>query len=498
MLVKAKSINLVTGKPIAILPREIAKWLNVHIGERIIIKKYLDNKSIIAVIDVTKTEEKADYIYVSEEIINYLNIKEGDILEINPAQKPVSTVYIKEKLDGKKLNYNKLYAIMKSIVTNELTEAEIAYFVSASYIRGMTFEEIVDLVKAMVNVGKRINFKEKVIDKHCIGGIPGNRTTPIVTSIIAAAIKELKLNAVMPKTSSRAITSAAGTADVIELIAKVEFDVEQIKKIVKKAKACLVWGGSLGLSPADDKIIQVERFLNLDPKSQLIASIMSKKISVGSKFVIIDIPYGKGSKVKTEKEALELKSLFEKVGKKFNINVKCVLTDGNQPIGNGIGPMLELIDVIKVLKGKDDKPKDLYEKSLHLSSELLGMLIGKNKAKETAKKILDSGKAFNAFKEIIKAQEGDVDEKKLITSDIFFELKSDKNGKIVDIDNKKINFIARIAGCPVDKLAGIYLEKHLGEKIEKNETYAIIYAETKEKLDYALKLFKEMKPIVIK
>ncbi|MEM2932598.1 MAG: thymidine phosphorylase [Candidatus Pacearchaeota archaeon] len=499
MFVKARALNLLTGKPVAIIPSEISKWLNVHVGDRIIIKKYGEQKEIIAVIDITKTEEKADYIFISNEIIDFLKIKENDLLEINVAQRPISTVYIKEKLDGRKLDYKKLFEIMRSIVHNELTEAEIAYFVSASYIRGMDINEITDLTRAMVDVGNKIRFDKKfVIDKHCIGGIPGNRTTPIVVSMIAAAIKELKLDAVMPKTSSRAITSASGTADVIELLARVEFNISEIKQIVNKAKACLVWGGSLGVSPADDKIIQVERFLNLDPKSQLIASIMSKKISVGSNVILIDIPFGEGAKVKTKSEAFILKKYFEAMGRKFKMKLKTVLTEGNQPIGNGIGPVLELRDVMAVIKNRPTKPEDLANKSVFLAKQILGMVINKEKAEKIVEKLIKNGKVYEAFKTIIKAQGGEIDEKRLEPSNIFNEIKSEKNGKIASIDNKKINFIARLLGCPADKLAGLYLKKHLNDAVEKGETYAILYAETKEKLDYATKIFNEIKPIIIK
>jgi len=497
MLVKIRGIGLLTGRPIIILPKEIAKWLNVNVGERIVVNKYGEKKQIVAVVDITKIEERADFVYASDEIINYLNLKENDVVEINPAQKPLSVLYIKEKLDGKSLNYNRLFEIMKNIVNNELTEAEIAYFISSMYIRGMNKKEILSLVKAMVDVGQRIKFNYKyVLDKHCIGGIAGNRTTPIVVSIVVSAINELKLNAVIPKTSSRAISSASGTADVIELFANVEFDVDEIKRIVNRVKGCLVWGGSLGVSPADDKIIQVERLLNLDPKSQLIASILSKKISIGSNRLIIDIPYGKGAKIETKNEALKLKKMFEYTSSKFGLKTKVLITDGKQPIGNGIGPCLELIDVLKVLKNSKDKPKDLYEKSIYLATELLGLIMDKSKAQKIVEKVIKEGKAFDAFKKIIKEQKGSI--KELTPSSIFSEIKAEKKGKIVEIDNRKINFIARVLGCPADKFAGIYLEKHLNEEVEKDETYAIVYAETKEKLDYGVKVFKELKPIVIK
>jgi thymidine phosphorylase len=496
MLAKVKSLNIIAGRPVAFLPIEIAKWLNVAVGDRIAIKKYGQANEIAAIVDITKTEER-DCVYLSNEVFSILKLAEGDVVEINPAQKPLSIFHIKEKLDGKKLSYEKIYEIISKIVKNELSEAEIAYFVSACYTRGMSMDEIFNLTKAMIEVGKRISFDTKyVLDKHCIGGIPGNRVTPLITSIVAAAIKEFKLDAVMPKTSSRAITSAAGTADVIELIARVEFDVDEIKAIVKKAYGCLVWGGGLGISPADDKIIHVERFLNLDPENQLIASIMSKKIAVGSNTILIDIPYGKGAKAESLEKARKLKTMFETIAKRFKVKLKAVLTDGKQPIGNGIGPMLELIDSIAVLKNKPNKPLDLYNKSVFLAKQLLAMV--NKKAAQSVEHLLKSGKAYEAFERIIKAQGGEVNEKKLMTSGIYEEIKSEKDGKIVEIDNKKINFVARVAGCPVDKLAGIYLMKHLGDKVEKAEPYAILYAETKEKLQHALKVFKSIAPITIK
>src|SRR3989344_4496891 len=177
----------------------------------------------------------------------------------------------------------------------------------------------------MCESGKVISWgNREVADKHSIGGIPNNRTTPIVVSICASH------GILMPKTSSRAITSAAGTADVVEVLANVELSDKELKKVVLKTNACLVWGGSLGLAPADDKLIKIERALNLDPESQLLASILSKKLAAGSKFVLIDIPYGHGAKVSRE-EAAKLGRRFISLARKFRIKIKVVLTDGSHP-----------------------------------------------------------------------------------------------------------------------------------------------------------------------
>ncbi len=289
MLLKVKSLGLLAGRPVAILHSKTARKLNVHIDERVEIKSM--HGRIISIVDTVKGLLEEDEIVLSEDVVRYLKLKQGQGVEVNAAEETRSAQYIREKIKGKELSKEKINAIISDIVSNKLTESEIAYFVAAEYINRMSMREILYLIEAIVDTGKRLGIKNGVIaDKHSIGGVAGNRTTPIVVSICGAA------GLTIPKTSSRAITSAAGTADVIETIAKVEFSVDQIKKIVKKVNACFVWGGALGLAPADDKIIQVERLLNLDPEAQLIASILSKKVAAGSTHVIIDIPAGKSAK----------------------------------------------------------------------------------------------------------------------------------------------------------------------------------------------------------
>lgn len=492
MKLKIKVLSFSAGRPISILNASTASKINVHVGERILISKYGDN--IISIIDVSRNFIKSDEIAVSTEIIDKLKINEGDEVEVSLAQKPESTLFIRKKIDGIALSKEEIFHIIKDIVENALTEAEIAYFVSAVYKHGMNEAETKALINAMVSTGKKLNFTGKVVDKHSIGGIAGNRTTPLVVSICAAA------GLTMPKTSSRAITSAAGTADVVESIARVEFSAEEIKKIVEKTGGCMVWGGSLGLSPADDKLIQVERILNLDPEPQLLASVLSKKISIGSEYVLIDIPYGKSAKV-DRKKGKELKRKFEKLGKSFGLKLKCVLTNGEQPIGNGIGPFLEIRDIIKVLKNEISAPKDLKKKAIFLAGEIFE-LVGKarkGQGQKLAENLLVSGKAFEKFKDIIEAQSGKVPsimdiEKKLggKKKDILAQ----SNAVIKEINNKNINFLANIAGSPMDKGAGLYLHKHLGEKVKKGEKILTIYSESESRLSRALEFFNNLKPIV--
>lgn len=490
MLLKVKSLNLLTGRPVAILHEKTAKILSVYQGDRVRVKH---GHSMAAIVNIATGILKENEIYLSKEVMRHINAKESYAVEVNAEPPPHTTKFILQKLNGKELDESKLLEIIGDIVHNKLTEAEIAYFVSGVYIHGMSNQETANLSKSMAKFGKIFKLTGNVYDKHSIGGIAGNRTTPIIVSICAAA--GLK----MPKTSSRAITSAAGTVDVIETMAKVEFSIAELNNIIKKAGACLVWGGSLGLAPADDKIICVERLIRLDPEAQLIASILSKKLAVRSRGVLIDISYGKTAKKKTKKEAEELKSKFERVAKLLKLKIKVILTDGSQPIGNGIGPVLEARDLLLVLSRSPRRPLDLESKSINLSGMILEMS-GKaksGKGKALAKKLLDSGKAFEKFKDIIVAQKGEVDLENLLPSKFHCIVQSKKAGIIKEISNRAIAGIARAAGCPTDKNSGIYLKVHVNSKVKKGEPILEIYAETSEKLNFARRSYERLKPILI-
>jgi len=486
MELKVKKIGLGAGRPVAFLNENKSKRLNIHLGDRVEI--LFMRKRVIAVVDLAKDLIKENEIALSEEVVSYLGVKPGNHVKVNLALEPKSNRYISKKLNGMKLSRKEIFSIVGDIVNNALTEAEIAYFVSGVYENGMNMDETKYLTEAMFKTGVRLDWgNKKIVDKHSIGGIAGNRTTPIVVSICAAA------GLIMPKTSSRAITSAAGTADAMETIAKVDFTAPELRKIVEKVGACLVWGGALGLAPADDKLIRVERILGLDPESQLIDSIMSKKLAVGSKYVLIDISYGPQAKVSKE-GAEKLKRKFIEVGKYFGLKIRVAITDGSQPIGNGIGPVLEMRDILRVLR-REDSPRDLEEKCIFLAGEIFEMTnkAEKGKGMALAKEILESGKALKKFEEIISAQGRKDGMLKLAR--FCHDIKSSEAGKVKSIDNKQINYLARILGCPIDKSSGIYLYKHVGDSILKGEKVLTLYSESKKKLREAINFFLETRPV---
>ncbi len=489
MELKVKFLKWSAGLPVAMLHKTAADKVGVHAKERIVIKS--KSKEMFTVLDIiTGNLIKKNEIAVSSEIRQRMNLKKAQKIDVLLTSSPKSLSLIKKKLNKTPLSEKEIYQIIEDVANNSLFESEIALFVSGMYKQGMSIKETIYLIKAILKTGNKLSLKSKIIaDKHSIGGIAG-RTTPIVVSICVAA------GLVVPKTSSRAITTPAGTVDAIETLTQVDFTMSEIKQIIKKTKGCIVWGGSLGMVPADSKIIQVEKQLNIDPEAQLLASIMAKKLAVGSTHLLIHLPYGRTAKI-TRQKALKLKKKFEILGKHFKKKIKCLLVKNNGPIGNGIGPALEMIDVIKVLR-REDKCHKLEEESLVLSAELLELTgkAKKGKGLELAKTILDSGKAFDKFKEIIKAQKGKI--KTLKTAKFQKSLSFPRSGKIIDIDNKKINHLARTLGCPKDKFAGIYLNYHEGQKVKKGQKIMTLYSETKSRLNKAVKFYKSEKIIRIK
>jgi putative thymidine phosphorylase len=495
---KAKKIDISTGEILIALINDLdARDLDLYKGDRIKIKS--NKKETIAIVDTTKSSHYVPKgsIGLFDELSNELNVKNNENLKIQYETKPKSIFYIKKKLKGEKLDYHEIHSIVKDIVDNKLTDIELTYFVASTYIHELTIKETVDLTNSIINTGRSLKLKKNpIVDKHCIGGVAGNRTTMVVVPLVAAA------GLTIPKTSSRSITSPAGTADTMEVMCNVSFTLEKLKKIISKTNACMVWGGAVNLAPADDKIIRVEHPVSLDPVGQLLASILAKKKSVSATHLLIDIPVGKGAKIEKKSDAEKLKKRFEIIGKKLGLCMKVVITDGRQPIGDGIGPSLEAIDVLRVLRNDDNAPKDLKEKSIKLAGEILELSkkVKKGYGHKMAKDLLESGMGYKKMVEIIKAQGGKITKPEQIKiGKLKHDMKANNDGKVKEINGKIIAKIAKIAGAPKDQGAGISLYVHLGDKVNKESVLYTIYSESKEKLNFAVNLANELnKGIIIK
>ncbi len=489
MRLKTRYYEIEAEKPIVILNDEDAKELGVFVSGRIKIR--YNEHDITAIVDTSDTLVGEGEIGLLKDIHDLINVEDGDFVEVESARRPVSVEFIKKKLDGKTLSEYEIYSIIYDITNNNLSSIELSSFVTGGYINKYTIEEIVSLTSSMVKTGKQIDFGDGVVDKHCIGGVAGNRTTMIVVPIVAAA------GLTIPKSSSRAITSPSGTADTMEVLSNVQFSIDEVKDIVNSANSCIIWGGAVNLAPADDKIIRVEYPLSLDAEGHLLSSVMAKKMAIGSDYVLIDIPIGRGSKMPDSMRARELASKFIEIGKRLGISVECLITDGSSPIGAGIGPALEARDVLNVLR--NEGPVDLMNKSLDLAGTLLELSkkVDKGRGRGVAEDILSSGKALAKMKEIMEAQGGDPE---IMPEDIEVSKKqyvvtSKHKGKVRFIDNKSISAIARAAGAPRIKLAGIYMHVGVGDSVKLDDPLFTIYAADERKLEYSVKISEKLMPI---
>ncbi|MFP4424438.1 MAG: AMP phosphorylase [Candidatus Woesearchaeota archaeon] len=497
MKVKVKQMDIKTGGVlVAVLHKHDAEMYDLYSLDRI---KIIKGKKIeTVVVDISQSDHivSSGTIAVFKEVSDSLNLKDGSTVQIKMARKPLSIDFIKKKLDGERLSKDEIYQIIWDVVHNKLNDIELTYFVSACYTNPLDDIERVHLIKAMTEEGQILKVNRyPILDKHCIGGVAGNRTSMLLVPILAAC------GCTIPKTSSRSITSPAGTADTMEVLCDVSLDLPKMKDIVEEHNGCLVWGGALNLAPSDDKIINVEKPMMIDAESQLIASIVSKKLSVSSTHILIDIPVGRGAKIEAMSKAKKLKKAFEKVSRQLDINIKAIITDGSQPIGYGIGPALEARDVLYVLLNDKRQPFDLRDKACMMAGILLEMA-GKAKkfqGKKMAEEVLSSGKAYGKMIEILEAQGKRVDHPDEIeVSHHTYTVRANSKGTIMHIDNHMISKIARIAGAPMNHHCGIMFHQKVHENVEIGDELFTIYAGSKNRLKNAVEVLKTMYPYEIR
>jgi thymidine phosphorylase len=402
-------------------------------------------------------------IGVTQPALRRLKFKPGATAHISVAPAAASLDAVQAKIRGEELTHDEIRAVVEDLAAHRYSDMEVAAFLiaSASF---MTTSEVLHLTSCMAEAGSRLAWKQPiVVDKHCIGGIPGNRTTMIIAPIVAAH------GLTIPKTSSRAITSPSGTADTMEVLARVELKEDEMRDVVDRCNGCIVWGGHVNLSPADDVLIAVERPLSIDTPEQMVASILSKKIAAGSTHLLLDIPIGPTAKIRSNIHAQRVKKLFEFVASRANLAVQVVITDGSQPVGNGVGPSLEARDVLKVLDNAADAPADLREKSIRLAGMVLEhdpQLRG-GEGERRARDLLQTGAARKALDRMIDAQ-GPPPRPAPVGS-LVHEVVASKPGVVTRIDCFRVARIARMAGAPNDPGAGIDLLRKAGETVRKGE-----------------------------
>ncbi len=488
---KVKVIDIETGEKSVILNEADACEMLLKVHDRVKLVK--GDRKVVAMIDTSDSFVDRGEIGVYKDLIKAFPASNGDEVELLEAPTPPSVVHIRKKMRGVSLTRDEIYSIVRDTVSHSLSELEIAAFIMAEQYVGMNMDEVENLTRAMVESGNVIHVGENVVDKHSIGGVPGNKVTLLIVPIVAAA--GLKI----PKTSSRAITSPSGTADTMEVLAPVDFTAEELNKFLQTTGAYIAWGGSLNLAPADDLFIQVEHPLSIDPRPQMLASIMAKKMAVGADSLVVDIPVGKGAKVESFEEARKLGNEFVELGSRLGINVRCGITYGGQPVGHTIGPALEAKEALSALMGKG--PSSLIEKSTALAGMLFEMTGAamKGYGQNMAKDILHSGKAYDKMKEIIAQQGGNpnIKPEEIPLGEKRFVISAPADGYISGVNNSVLKSMARAAGAPLDKGAGVAIYAKMGYAVKRGDPIIEIFAEREQKLREAQAVASRDPPFVV-
>ncbi len=417
---------------------------------------------------------------LSESAWRRLGLADGETVAVSHPRPLDSLSKVRGKVYGRPLDATALEEIVTDIVAGRYSDIHLSSFITACSARPLDHDETVALTRAMTDAGERLHWDTTpIVDKHCVGGLPGNRTTPIVVAIASAC------GLTMPKTSSRAITSPAGTADAMETMAPVDLDICAMRKVVELEGGCVIWGGAVRLSPADDTLIRVERALDLDSEGQLVASVLSKKIAAGATHLVLDLPVGPTAKVRGDAAASALAQSLVGVARTFGIEARVLVTDGRQPVGRGIGPALEAENVLAVLQGSPEAPEDLRMRAVALAGMLLELagMAEEGAGEATATQALEDGRAWAKFQRICEAQGGMRTPPK---APHRRPVVAGRQGRVSAIDNRRLARVAKLAGAPDAKAAGVEIHVRVGDTVAVGEPLYTVHAETPGELTYSL------------
>lgn len=483
-LLNVRRIDIDTGddSQVVLLRGRDADAFGIVPGDRIQVR--YGKKTLTVSTDITHNSIRHGEIGIFADVWRLLKPRQGAPISIEIISRPLSVEAIKKKLLGHEATNEEIASIIKDISHRKLSAIETTYFVASGYVQPYSDRELIAMVKAMAETGDMFTWgKRKVVDKHSVGGLAGNRTTMVAIPIVAS------LGLLIPKTSSRAITSPSGTADTMEVLAPVTFSAEKVRAIVRQAGGCLIWGGGLSIAPADDLIIRVSKPLSLEPYDKMIVSILAKKVAMGVRYLVVDLPYGPGTKIPNLKVGKSVEQRFQRVGKAFGMNVHVKFDSARQPIGSGVGPAFEARDVLRVLQQKKDRPRDLESKAIGLAAELLEMsgACRAGHGKKLAADALRSGQAWKKMQQIISLQGGraHVDSEDITAGAQSFVMKATRAGVVHEIDNRAINDVARMLGAPDHKLAGLYIHAKIGQRVQVGDPLLTLNSQTTDRLHLA-------------
>jgi len=488
---KAKKLDIGAGKEINVVlnPKDSEK-LGVREGD--LVQVGIGETDYFAEVNESEKMVSSGTVGLFEEIWEKYKIKDGTDIFLEIPQRPESIVAIRKKLLGRRLTEQELSDIMKDVGKGKLQDAEIAFFIATFFNVGFDDDEIYWMTKGLAESGDIMDFKflkdngELVVDKHSFGGVAGKGVTPVLVSILTAG------GLIVPNTSTRAITSPAGTSDILETVMPIALTKDRIYETVQKTGGCLIWGGALNLAPADDVLISIERMLEIQDFQKVLVSIVAKKVCMGINHVLIDLPYGLGAKIASPEELSLLKREFRKLFERFGIHVEVIGREVHGPDGKSIGPNMEMQEVLRILERREDRSFTLEKDILEMAG-ILFESTGKAKSGSgelMAEEILNSKKALDKFWEIAFAQGAKkrMTVEDLKTGSFIFKVKAEKDGVVGKINNKALIQIARALGNPAIKEAGVGVGKMPGEKYKKGDVLLTLYATSEDRLENAEKL----------
>lgn len=489
MKLTAHTSDIWVSEPTVMMHSEDCLKLGVGPEDRV---RITSNRSVVTSVVITDTYIQKGVVMMPATFMKKCDAEDGDEVEVVYSPMPESARSIRKKINGEKLDRVEIDSIVQDIMDGDLSEKEIIAFVSSFNVNNSDLSEVAYLTRSMAATGTTVDLGSKtVFDFHSLGGVPGNKITPIVVSIVASS------GMIIPKFSSRSISSACGTSDYVDTFCDVELNDEELKSAMAKTGGVFACGNK-DYAPVGDFIIKAERPMGIDPRPTMMASIMSKKVAIGTTHLLTDIPTGKGAKVPDMETAESLAKDMIDLGTILGMHVECAITYADQPIGSCIGPILEAKECIKVLEDRTVEGS-VAEKACGIAGILMEMK-GCRDGRAMAEEILRSGRAHRKFLEIVEAQKGRPDLKSddLSPGKFVKDVHAKRNGRVQFVDNSSMVAIAKGAGAPADLGAGIEILHKIGDEVKEGDVLFRIYAENESKLNRAIDSARSRRPMEVR
>lgn len=402
---------------------------------------------------------------------------------------------IAKKRDGLTLSREELDFMIRGFTQGDIPDYQVAAWLMAVYLQGMNDQETTHLTHAMAHSGRTLDVESIAplgVDKHSTGGV-GDKTTLVVAPLVVTA------GLSMPKISGRGLGFTGGTLDKLESFPgfRSEMDVHQFLRNLKRY-GIVVAGQTPDLVPADGLLYALRDVTATVGSIPLIASsIMSKKLAVGAKAIVLDVKVGEGAFMKNEAQAFELAGTMIRLAQDLGKRARAVISDMNQPLGRAVGNALEVKEAIETLQGGG--PEDFVELCLTIATQMLllvGMAQDEEEARRELKDLLDSGQAVEKLRELVSAQGGDAtaieDSALLPRAEVVHEVTTPREGNVSQLNAMEVGLTALELGAgrtkkgePVDHAVGIVLHKKIGDRVQRGDTLCTIHARNLEDLDPA-------------